>query len=141
MDDAFFADGNRQSKERIVMEALFQRLRRIGTGPRRGARHDRREQRLHAAGRGRRMLVTAAGRVCGTIGGGMLEYRSESSRGRCAERRERAEHFRLRKNAWPTSAWLRRRRGRLFPLHPAGEARADAVRQIETLFARRSSPG
>ena len=50
-------------------------------------------------GAGARMLVTAAGRVCGTIGGGMVEYRSEQiAREVLNARGSHAEHFLLHKN-------------------------------------------
>lgn len=50
-------------------------------------------------GAGARMLVTQAGRVCGTIGGGAVEYRAEKLAGEIlAEKRSRQEHFRLFKN-------------------------------------------
>ena len=50
-------------------------------------------------GTGARMLVTAAGRVCGTIGGGAVEYKSEQLAAEMLrERRSRQESFRLFKN-------------------------------------------
>jgi len=50
-------------------------------------------------GAGARMLVTAAGRVSGTIGGGMVEYRSEQlAKEVLASKGSRTEHFLLHKN-------------------------------------------
>ena len=50
-------------------------------------------------GAGARMLVTAQGRLRGTIGGGAVEYRSEQiAREALAARGSRGEHFQLRKN-------------------------------------------
>ncbi len=50
-------------------------------------------------GTGARMLMTAQGRVCGTIGGGAVEYRSEQIAGEILRtKRSRQENFRLFKN-------------------------------------------
>lgn len=50
-------------------------------------------------GAGARMLITEKGRLCGTIGGGMVEYRSEQiALEVLAAGGSRAEHFQLRKN-------------------------------------------
>jgi len=50
-------------------------------------------------GAGARMLVTARGRLCGTIGGGMVEYRSEQiAKEVLASGGSKREHFQLRKN-------------------------------------------
>lgn len=50
-------------------------------------------------GTGARMLVTARGRICGTIGGGAVEYRSEQIAAEILRtRRSRQENFRLFKN-------------------------------------------
>ena len=50
-------------------------------------------------GAGARMLVTAAGRICGTIGGGMVEYRSEQIAQEVLNAKgSHAEHFLLHKN-------------------------------------------
>ena len=50
-------------------------------------------------GAGARMLVTAAGRLCGTIGGGMVEYRSEQIALEVLKLgSSHTEHFRLHKN-------------------------------------------
>ena len=50
-------------------------------------------------GAGARMLVTAVGRICGTIGGGMVEYRSEQIAQEVLQAKgSHAEHFLLRKN-------------------------------------------
>ena len=56
-------------------------------------------------GAGARMLVTARGRLCGTIGGGAVEYRSEQiAREVLAARGSKGEHFQLRKMRSPISA-------------------------------------
>lgn len=50
-------------------------------------------------GAGARMLVTDEGRVCGTIGGGAVEYRAQQLAGEAlAAERSRMERFALRKN-------------------------------------------
>ena len=50
-------------------------------------------------GTGARMLVTAAGRLCGTIGGGAVEYKSEQLAAEILRtKRSRQENFRLFKN-------------------------------------------
>jgi len=50
-------------------------------------------------GAGARMLVTAAGRLCGTIGGGAVEYRGEQIAQEVLRAKgSKAEHFQLRKN-------------------------------------------
>ena len=50
-------------------------------------------------GTGARMLVTAKGRVCGTIGGGAVEYKGEHIAAEILQtKRSRQEHFRLFKN-------------------------------------------
>ncbi|MBE6997378.1 MAG: XdhC family protein [Ruminococcaceae bacterium] len=50
-------------------------------------------------GTGARMLVTAAGRVCGTIGGGAVEYKGEQiAQDILRTKRSRQENFRLYKN-------------------------------------------
>jgi len=50
-------------------------------------------------GAGARMLVTARGRVCGTIGGGAVEYKSEAlAREVLAKKSSRESHFRLYPN-------------------------------------------
>lgn len=50
-------------------------------------------------GAGARMLVTDEGRVCGTIGGGTVEYRAQQLAGEVlAEQSSRMERFVLRKN-------------------------------------------
>ena len=50
-------------------------------------------------GTGARMLVTAKGRVCGTIGGGAVEYKSEQLAAEILRtKRSRQESFRLYKN-------------------------------------------
>jgi xanthine dehydrogenase accessory factor len=90
-------------------------------------------------GAGARMLVTAAGRVCGTIGGGMLEYRSEElAREVLRSGGSRAEHFRLRKNDVADLGMVCGGDVDVyFHYIPAGDAAAlTLLRQIETLFAR-----
>ena len=50
-------------------------------------------------GTGARMLVTARGRICGTIGGGAVEYKSEQIAAEILRtKRSRQENFRLFKN-------------------------------------------
>ena len=50
-------------------------------------------------GTGARMLVTAAGRICGTIGGGAVEYKGEQiAQEILRTKRSRQENFRLFKN-------------------------------------------
>ena len=61
--------------------------------------------KLDTHGAGARMLITEAGRLCGTIGGGMVEYRSEQIAQEVLRGGgSRAEHFRLHKTTSPTSA-------------------------------------
>jgi xanthine dehydrogenase accessory factor len=57
------------------------------------------QQRLHPTGSRARMVVTGQGRLCGTIGGGAVEYRSQQ----VAQELLRTggahlEHFRLHEN-------------------------------------------
>jgi xanthine dehydrogenase accessory factor len=90
-------------------------------------------------GAGARMLITEAGRLCGTIGGGMVEYRSEQIAQEVLRGGgSRSEHFRLHKNDVADLGMICGGDVDVyFHFIPGGDGAAlDLLAQIESLFAR-----